>query len=356
MSRTRERFPRPGLLLAFLPLLTCLSLQAQPVMPEPNWTLRSAREAAGTIDLIAELKPLFAAARAGRDQALLRQLRGLAANETWPIPARERVLHAFALGLGDLQPGSIGPGAIEYLLSYQPRTLVPHDDHAHAAVPLFNVRAAMSGSINEWDRQVGAEESLDLLRRNNVAWVGVFRAAGPARQGGLLAGLESASDAQLRALASQVLHDLPGAPELTLVVARSALLLSDLELFQRIVVTGRGAGVAQALRAAAAALDEPERAAVLRHATAKAPAANASLAVAELAPGLLQQPETVTLLLDLLGDRQLGPAAALALSASTAPLIHERLAQLAAAGAGLPSKRAAIALATARQNAPGGEQ
>jgi hypothetical protein len=51
---------------------------------------------------VAELRPLFERARAGRDDELLQRLQRIAGNESWPQPARERILHAFALGLGDL--------------------------------------------------------------------------------------------------------------------------------------------------------------------------------------------------------------------------------------------------------------
>jgi hypothetical protein len=125
---------------------------AEPAVPgprwvEPNWTQQAALQAAGEVDLVTELGPLFERARAGRDADLRRQLEAVTANEKWPLPARERLLHAFALGLGDLPPGAAGPESLAYLLDYRPRTLVPHEDHASAGVPLFNVPAAAAGSV-----------------------------------------------------------------------------------------------------------------------------------------------------------------------------------------------------------------
>ena len=52
------------------------------------------------------------------------------------------------------------------------------------------------------------------------------------------------------------------------------------------------------------------------------------------------------LLFAKLGDRQLGSAAALALSASKNPQVRERLNELARGGAGLEASRAEIALGT----------
>jgi hypothetical protein len=72
-----------------------------------------------------------------------------------------------------------------------------------------------------------------------------------------------------------------------------------------------------------------------------------------LAPGLLHQPEVTELLFDKLGDLDIGPAAALALSASKDPAVRMRLEEYAGAGTGLGATRAAIALETAR-NAAGG--
>ena len=80
----------------------------------------------------------------------------------------------------------------------------------------------------------------------------------------------------------------------------------------------------------------------------RAPAPNAALSIAQLAPGLLHQPAALELIIALLGDRELGASAALALSHSTDPNLHERLYEVAGKDQGLASERAALALSLAQ--------
>ena len=64
--------------------------------------MEEARDAAAQVDTVAAVRPLFELARAGRDEDLLRTLAALAERGDWSAPARERVLHTFALGLAEL--------------------------------------------------------------------------------------------------------------------------------------------------------------------------------------------------------------------------------------------------------------
>lgn len=356
---------RPCLSLICLLLLLPAPLPtwAEPAVPESNWTaanwtVQAARQAAGEVDLVAELKPLFERARAGEDADLRRRLEAVAANEDWPLPARERLLHAFALGLGDLPPGAAGSESLGYLLDYRPQTLVLHEDHASAGVPLFNVPAAAAGSMNLWRRQIAYDASGKLLAQsastwNAKSWVAAWLAADPASRRGFLDALDLAPGARLREVAALALRDLPHQPELTGVAVRSAALLPDPGLLGDALVKGDGPELAAALRSAAAALDESERAGLLRRLVAEAPAGNASLAIAEWAPGLLHDPAIAGLLFDLLGDPALGATAALALAGSTQPAVRERLAERAEHGDDASARRAAAALAVARQTEPG---
>jgi hypothetical protein len=361
---------RPCLsLICFLLLLPAsLPTWADPAVPESNWTPANwteyeARQAAGEVDLVAELKPLFERARAGQDADLRRRLEAVAANQEWPLPARERLLHAFALGLGDLAPGAAGSESLGYLLDYRPQTLVPHEDHASAGVALFNIPAAAAGSMNLWRRQIAYDSSRKMLAQsastrsastwNAESWVAAWLAADPASRRGFLDALDLAPEARLREVAALALRDLPQQPELTGVAARSAALLPDAGLLGDALVKGDGPELAAALRSAAAALDESERAGLLRRLVAEAPAGTAALAIAEWAPGLLHDPAIAGLLFDLLGDPALGATAALALAGSTQPAVRERLAERAAHGDDVPARRAAAALAVTRQTEPG---
>jgi hypothetical protein len=327
--------------------LTCCQIaQADSAFPAPNWTVQEARTAAALIDTPAAVRPLFELARAGRDDALLESLAEVANRDGWTQPAREQVLYTFAAGLADLAPNTVGAEVMDWLLAYESRTLVPHDDHPAAGVPLYRVSAAAAGSLNAWERQTAAAQSAHLLGRGAEAWLEVYLAAGPARRMGLMDALEQAEPEQLSLLADTVLERLPAEPGLTQVAARAGVLLREPVILGQAVAAGGGPGLAPELRTAARAFDELERADVLRHAVKNAPPANAALAIAELAPGLLHQPEVTEFLFAKLGDLEIGSAAALALSASKNPQVRDRLNDLARGGAGLEASRAAIALGT----------
>ena len=337
-------------------LFFVVAAQADTILQEPNWALQEARAAAAQVDTVAALKPLFELARAGRDEDLLHALEALAEREDWTAPARERVLHTFALGLADLPPGAVSREVTDWLIGYQPRTFVPHDDYPLAGVPLYGIGTAAAGSLHSWEREAAAVEAGQLLQQGAEAWLEAWQAAGPARQRGLVDGLEAAGSEPLRGLADQALERLPADPGLTAVVARAGILLAEPAILQSAVATGGGPGLAPALRSAALTLDETERADLMRHAIRHAPAVNASLAIAELAPGVLHQPEIEALLLGKLGDRALGPAAALALAKSKSPAVRDRLEELATSGAGLQARRAVMAVELARDSAGGARQ
>lgn len=339
---------------ALLALATPLPLPAGDAIPGPNWARRDALQAAATIDALAELKPLFEHVRAGQDDELLQRLQRIAGNQQWPQPARERILHAFALSLGDLPPDSVGPDVLGYLLAWRPQTRVPHADNELVGVPLFDVADAAAGAVNAWERQAGrgSAKSSDWATH----WTGAYLAAGPARRQGFVDALDAASPDQLRELAAAALDGLAQTPDLTLVAARCSILLADSALLRQILASGHGPGLAAALQWADAALPESERIDLLQRLLHEAPPESAALAIAALAPGLLQHPEVADRLFALLADPALGAAAALTLSRSDSPAVQGRLAGLAAAGDDLTARRAAIAIAAAHRANAGVER
>jgi hypothetical protein len=354
--------PRIITLCLLLALATALPLQALDAPPGPNWARRDALQAAATVDALAELKPLFAHVRAGQDDQLLQGLQRIAGAAQWPPPARERILHAFALGLGDLPAGSVGPGVLDYLLAYRPQTRVAHPDNDLFGVPLFDIATATTGVVNAWERQAGRDSARGLLPPRGAApdwasrWTGAYLAAGPARRQGFADALDTASPEQVRELAAAAVDGLTRTPDLTLVAARCAMRLADSALLREVLAAGRGPGLTTALQWADAALPEAERIDLLQRLLRDAPPASAALAIATLAPGLLRHPEVADRLFALLADPALGAAAALTLSHSDAPDVQGRLAGLATAGDALSARRAAVAIESARRANAGGER
>jgi hypothetical protein len=72
----------------------------------------------------------------------------------------------------------------------------------------------------------------------------------------------------------------------------------------------------------------------------------AALAIAQLAPTLLDEPAVRKMLFSTLADRNLGAAAAMVLGASPDPGIQAQLSEIASNKKGLARQRAALAIST----------
>jgi hypothetical protein len=343
--RVRSRLCRArGLVLAVLwyCIITSAAV-AESDRAAPNWTVESAVRAASKVDAVARLRPLFALAQTGDDDALLTALQQLASDDVLPLPAREFMLQEFARGLSDLPARKPPQELVVWLLGWRPQTLVPHEESPAEGVPLYNVVAAAAGSFNAWERRLAAAQTPRLLDTSAEAWLAAWLEGGPAHRAGLVDALEHASRPHLRELAEAALAKLPSAPELGGATTRIALVLADPKLFSAAIASGSSNGLPHALRRARTVFDAAEQAAILEQTVHEAEPANAALAIAELGPGLIQRPEIEQLLFDLLGDIPLGAAASLALGRSPDPLVQARLDQLAASGQGLAAGRAGLA-------------
>lgn len=347
---------RFGQTVIFAAALFSLPAQAERALHQPSWTPAEAHRAVKEADLLETLKPLFELARSHQDTRLLQELKRLADDDSISLPVRERVLFEFAIGLSDLDRLTVTTNVLDFLKDYQPRVLVPHDDSRQLGVPLYNIRAAVAGARHEWERQAGAARAMTLQPVPGDTWLAGYLSAGTAQRKGYLDRLEVLPEPSLRSLAGQAANRLADDPELTPVVLRAALLLSDVELLQSAVLSGAGPGLALSLRNAAPSLDESERASLLNRAVLHAPAVNAALAMAELSPGLLHRSETVTLLLDSLGDPDVGAASALALSRNATPAVRAKLVELAEQKRGMASRRAALAVSMARDSSAEAER
>lgn len=279
---------RAAVLIASL-LLAASSAAADPVLPKPNWNRYAAIEATSLAETRTSLVSLFELAREGRGEELMGAVHAIELDAGWTNPAREKVLYALAIALGDFEPGVIEPQVLEYLAERQSRTLVPHEEHPEMGVPLFNIRAAATGSLAEWGRH---EKRLQ------------------------------AEKAMLDAGAS----------------------ILEPENFVRSIAAGGDAETAARIRAARGIYDPAELEFIVASAPAMRDMATASLVLAELSPGILDRPETTDLLFSLLEHRKLGATAALALANGGNEAVFERLATLASSNEGLAAKRALLAI------------
>jgi hypothetical protein len=343
------------------PILGCFLIvhgalaHAQFKQHEPNWSQAAALEAADRAESRLALARLFALSSEGRTEDVLQELEAIEARSSWPLPAREYVLHAFAVGLGDLPSWPGGKQVTDHLMAYSARTLVPDEHHPTRGVPLFNIRAAATGTAMEWRRQAAWIEAQKMFQNGGEAWIAAYLAAGLPERRGFAEALKSADANTLIEIGAASLAALDQEPALAVLAARAGLVLGDSVLLGQALARGDGDGMAQVLREASTSFDENEQESLLLHAIENAKPEQASLAMAIIAPKLLKYPDVATLMFATMEHRELGAAAALVLSGSKDPDIQLQLADLAKRNKGLASQRAALALSDETRNA-GGEQ
>ena len=335
-------------------IVSAWGLAAQTDALEPNWDRSLALRAVNRADLEVRLKPLFQMARAGESAALLGSLLAIEQDPGLPAPARDYLHFRFAVGLGDLDPNTVAPAVLEYLSTYEARTLIAHEEYPDVAVPLFNIPAAAAGVRNLWEREQAARQAQELLEGPADSWVNAYLAANRTARRGFLDALELASDAELRELGRAALARLDEQPELTLMVARAGLKSGDYDLLRQSIERGSGPELSQALQAAARELRAEECIGLLDHALRLGSDTKAALAIAHLGRARLDEPAVQQLLFDSLSDRELGAAAALALGTSPDPEVQSRLHEIASQESGLAKDRAALAIQSRRANGEAG--
>ena len=266
------------------------------------------------------------------------------------LPARDYVIFNFAVGLSDLQAKAVSQQVLEFLESYQVKTLVNHHDHPHMAVPLFNVRAAVAGLRNNWERQQALVRSDHLLQTNLDQWISSYLSASAGERRGFLDALELASPGQLRKLGLSSLAQLDDFPELTLITASAALHSGDIELLENSISAGSGPGISEVLARSSRQLSIDQSIRLLEHCLGLDSDAKAALAMAHLAPPYLDQPEVQQMLFGTLSDRNRGAGAALVLGQSDIPEIQYKLQDIALKDKGLAGQRAELAVESRRAN------
>ncbi len=336
-----------------LTLFTCLLpwqwIYGQVAFPEPNWDRALAVETAKMVDTDGVLKTLIQSARVGDSGQVLDALIAVEQNDDWPVPAREYTIWSFTLGLADMGVNIVSPEVLDYLSAYEPRTLVAHDDRDSVGVPLFNISAAATGVRNSWARQRGGGRAETLLQNDPSVWIKAYLEAGPAERRGFIDALDFATVEQLGALARSAIERLSDHPGLTAVAGKSALILGDPSLLQHTIVLGGGPDLHHILDAASNNLDAEETKALLFYTIHRSPNKKAGLAIAQLAPALLDDLAVRTMMFEMLENRDLGASAALVLGSSTDSEIHDRLNALALGKDGLAAQRASLAITAGLQ-------
>jgi len=317
---------------------------AQDSFRQPTWDRAMATEVIKNADTQTALHRLFRLARDGDNRSLQEALSAIVEDKSLPAPVADYLLFSFAIGLSDLDADSVSPEILRFLNSYQPRTLVPHDENAAAGAPLFNVQAAAAGIQNAWERQRAGNQALLLNNETPETWIRRYLAATPAGRRGFLDALADISPEQLEALGRAGAVRLQERPELTLLVAMTGVRSEDLYLVWQSIEYGQASDLPAVLRAVTGQLDSTECAELLHRSLGLDSTTAKALAIAQLGPASLNETRSQDALFNTLGSRELGAGAALVLSASSDPQVQHRLNEIAHKQDGLAGQRASLAI------------
>ena len=333
-------------------ILSCLLSQTlaanQPASSE-QWERDSAMAAVRSVDIATAVFQIRDISSLADGEAALTNLRNLETRSDWPLPAREAALYQFTRSLADLPRDAVAAEVMEHLRNYQAQTLVPHEDHRGAQVPLFNLRGAAAGVENSWQRAEIAIEAAELLESNPALMVSNFATSNNRNQRAAYletlesAGMESAGMDNVFTLQSIATERLTDLPSLTPVVGEAAAMTGDRFTIEQLLLNGRGSGLSSALTRVESKLLTPDLSELLTFAVEQAPAENAALAMAAWWPRLKHDAISRDLLLATLADQELGASAALALAREPDIQTIKAL-QDAAAGESDAARRAQMAL------------
>ena len=285
--------------------------------PVLQWDRSSAMAAVRAVDIDTAVYEISELSSLADGTKTLARLKHVETRSDWPLPAREAVVYQFTRSLAELPRDAVAPEVMQYLRSFQAQTLVPHEDHGEASVPLYNIRAAAAGVENSWQRTESGTEAAMLLEKNPATLVSVYMAStNSSQQAGYLDALQYAGMADVIAVQNVALQQLGDSPELTPMVGATTVITIDALAVEQLLVSGRGEGLSPALKKLEKRLQSADLAALLDFAIHQAPAGNATLAIAAWWPRIRHDPFTRDLMVDLLADPTLGASAALALAQS----------------------------------------
>ena len=338
-------------LFAFAGLIACSFVNTASALDRPSdssWDRSGAMATVRAVNINVAVNAISEPAALADGATTISNIKALENRSDLPLPAREAAIYQFTRSLSELPSDSVDADIINYLSAYQARVLVPHEDHGEAAVPLFNIRGAATGVKNSWLREDSAAEALALLDTNPQAIVGKFLQSGNhSQRSGYMDVLQHASATDVEAVQNTVLEQLDTSPELTPLLAVTAAISADPYATQRLLIDGRGAGMALAFESLAVKRDNADMAALLKIAIEQAPAENAGLAIAAWWPSLRHNAEARQLLLNKLDDNDLGGPVALALAQNPDVQTIREL-QLIAEGQSVAARRAQLALSINR--------
>ena len=309
-----------------------------------KWDRNSAMAAVRSVNVDLAVYEIGDIATLADGETTLASLKHMETRSDWPLPAREAALYEFTRSLAKLPRAAVAIEVMQHLQNYQAQTLVPHEDHGASYIPLFNIRGAAAGVENGWQRTAFSILAVELLETDPAAMVsGYVESTNHNQRSAYLDVLRQADLTDIKTVQGAALDQLDRASELTAMIGLTTVITRDTIAIQQLLSSGSGVGLSSALRQLDQRLQTSERTALLIYAVNEAPADNASLAIAAWWPGLRHEAVLRDLLVDKLGDPELGASAALALAQSPDIQTIKTL-QETAGGKSVAAKRAQMAL------------
>ena len=286
-----------------------------PSLAEPNWDRRLALQAAGVNKSHREATRLISLVDKADSTAVMRALTQLAARTEWSHPAREAAIYEFTQKLRYLTPFVVDSAVLDFLLEYQVNVRVAHQESFTTGVPLFPIRSAAAGLVNQWTRQIAQEEAILILQKNPKALLNAYIANSHlAVRAGIESTIQGASSDSLMVLLNMGIPLLGEYPELTGLLGKTALESGDLQSVKDIFVFGKGSSLVELSRQVGQRFSSSETGDILLSALENAPPPTASIVVAGLAPYSIQQDSVAKALFNKLDDPALGSTVALTLA------------------------------------------
>jgi hypothetical protein len=310
----RKQFALIGLYFIFGFAQTAIANQQG--QPE-QWQRSNAIAAVNSVNIDTAVYTISNISTLADAETTLAGLRDIERRDDWPLPAREAAIYQFTRSLAELPREAIAPEILQYLQNYQAQTLVPHEDHTDAFVPLFNIRSAAAGIENGWQRSEYALEAETLLETNPKSLVSAYAESTNYNQrAAYLDVLQYARIEDVQAVQDEAISWLGETPELTPLLGATAGLTADIFAVKQLLINSQGAGLSSTLEQLGQQLPISETADLLVYAVQQAPVANAALAISAWWPRLDNESASRDLLVGLLDDPALGASAALALAKS----------------------------------------
>lgn len=318
-----------------------------------EWDRAGAMAAVQSVNIDAAVYELGDISSLADAPATLDKLTKLETRTDWPLPAREAAILQFTRSLAGLPRDAVAIEVMQHLKTYHARTLVPHEDHGDAFVPLFNIRGASTGVENGWQRTEFATQANALIEKNPTVLVSNYLVLTSHNQRyGYHDAMQQAEIAAVLNVQNIVLDKFDKQPGLTGMLGITTAITADTGAIEQLLTHGQGAGFSSALVQLGKQLSRPELASLLGFAIHQAPAGNATLAIAAWWPRLSHDPETRDLMVATLHDPQLGASAALALAQS--PDVQTiKVLQDMASGDSVAAHRAQMALDLNRDDLAG---